>query len=73
MKQKGVFPQKYMDSCDRFEAMKPPSSKTFYSTMSLKVASEKDHEYAHKVSNSIFYCWQIYSRPLEIHVSSTTG
>ena len=46
---KGVFPYKYMDSCEKFHETVLPLKKDFYSNLNLGDISDEDYSYAQKV------------------------
>ena len=48
---KGVYPNEYMDSWDKFEEKRLPSIDEFYSKLNISGISEKDYQHACKVWN----------------------
>ena len=52
MKQKGVYPYDYMDSCNRFSEKKLPNKRDFYNILNDEHISDKQYVHAIKVWNT---------------------
>ena len=64
---KGAYPYEYMDSWERFNEIKLPDKKSFYSELKKEDITDEDYKYAHKVWKSFNIkklrriSWPIYS------------
>ena len=53
MIQEGVYPNKYMDSWEKFEKTKLPLKNTFYRRPNMNGISNNDHEHVKKIWDTI--------------------
>ena len=50
---KGVYPYEYMDDWNKFNENELPLKEEFYSNFKMSNISDKEHEYAKKVWNTL--------------------
>ena len=65
LKQKGFYPYEYMDSVEKFNDIKPPPQRGFYSNLSGKGISNKNYSHVWKVWNT--FNMKIFSEYHELY------